>query len=200
MLETTTRDFHSRATSVALQQTETPRWHRFLHDAFGDDPEGREMIGFLHLLLGYSITGDVGAQVLPLLHGHGKNGKSVLLDVMIQILGDYADAAPPGFLMDRGAFSEHSTGLTELHGRRLIVCSELNLNDKFDEARVKLLTGGEKIKARRMGCAAWQSLQAGAGQVPLSYEDHRSPRAVPTCGRPRLREPTWPAPSWSMLT
>ncbi|MFF0087906.1 phage/plasmid primase, P4 family [Streptomyces canus] len=145
-----TRDFHSRATSVAPQQTETPRWHRFLHDTFGDDAEGHEMIDFLHLLLGYSITGDVGAQVLPFLHGHGKNGKSVLLDVMIQILGDYADAAPPGFLMDRGAFSEHSTELTELHGRRLIVCSELKPNDKFDEARVKLLTGGEKIKARRM--------------------------------------------------
>jgi putative DNA primase/helicase len=108
------------------------------------------MINFLHLLLGYSITGDVGAQVLPFLHGEGKNGKSALMDVLLQILGDYADAAPPGFLMDRGAFSEHSTELTELHGRRLVVCSELKPNDKFDEARVRLLTGGDKIKARRM--------------------------------------------------
>ncbi|MFB7852281.1 MULTISPECIES: phage/plasmid primase, P4 family [unclassified Streptomyces] len=145
-----TLDLHSRATSVAPQRMETPRWHRFLADTFGDDAEGREMIDFLHLLLGHSITGDVGAQVLPFLHGEGKNGKSVLLDIMIQILGDYADAAPPGFLMDRGAFSEHSTELTELHGRRLIVCSELKPNDKFDEARVRLLTGGDKIKARRM--------------------------------------------------
>ncbi|MFE9966457.1 phage/plasmid primase, P4 family (plasmid) [Streptomyces sp. NBC_01724] len=145
-----TRDFHSRATSVAPEEMPTPRWHRFLADTFGEDAEGQEMIDFLHLLLGYSITGDVGAQVLPFLHGQGKNGKSVLLDVMIQILGDYADAAPPGFLMDRGAFSEHSTELTELHGRRLVVCSELKPNDKFDEARVRLLTGGDKIKARRM--------------------------------------------------
>ncbi|WP_329583290.1 DNA primase family protein [Streptomyces sp. NBC_01361] len=144
------RDFHSRATSVGPQPIDTPRWHRFLADTFGDDAEGREMIDFLHLLLGYSITGDVGAQVLPFLHGQGKNGKSVLLDTMIQILGDYADAAPPGFLMDRGSFSEHSTELTELHGRRLVVCSELKPNDKFDEARVRLLTGGDKIKARRM--------------------------------------------------
>ncbi|GAA3483214.1 DNA primase family protein [Streptomyces yanii] len=144
------RDFHSRATSVAPQPMDTPRWYTFLADTFGDDAEGQETIDFLHLLLGYSITGDVGAQVLPFLHGEGKNGKSVLLDTMIQILGDYADAAPPGFLMDRGAFSEHSTELTELHGRRLIVCSELKPNDKFDEARVRLLTGGDKIKARRM--------------------------------------------------
>ncbi|WP_407700447.1 DNA primase family protein [Streptomyces beihaiensis] len=145
-----TLDFHSRATSVAPHPMDTPRWDRFLTDTFGDDEEGREMIDFLQLLLGYSVTGDVGGQVLPFLFGAGKNGKSVLLDSMIQILGDYADAAPPGFLMDRGALLEHSTELTELHGRRLIVCSELKPNDKFDEARVRLLTGGDKIKARRM--------------------------------------------------
>ncbi|WP_432164177.1 DNA primase family protein [Streptomyces tendae] len=144
------RDFHSRATSVAPQPMDTPRWHRFLSDTFGDDDAGREMIDFLHLLLGHSITGDIGAQVLPFLHGEGKNGKSALMDVTLQVLGDYADAAPPGFLMDRGSFSEHSTELTELHGRRLVVCSELKPSDKFDEARVRLLTGGDRIKARRM--------------------------------------------------
>ncbi|MFE1444094.1 phage/plasmid primase, P4 family [Streptomyces sp. NPDC058739] len=143
-------DFHSRAASVAPQAMPTPRWQRFLDDTFGDDTEGREMIDFVHLLLGYSITGDVGAQVMPFLYGEGRNGKSVLLEVVVQILGDYADAAPPGFLMDRGSYNEHSTELTELHGRRLVVCSELKPNDKFDEARVKLLTGGDKIKARRM--------------------------------------------------
>ncbi|WP_331731552.1 phage/plasmid primase, P4 family [Kitasatospora sp. NBC_01300] len=141
---------HSRATSVAPQDMPTPRWNRFLGETFGDDQEGREMIDFLHILLGYSTTGDVGGQVMPFLYGQGKNGKSVLLDVMLQLLGDYADAAPPGFLMDRGAYAEHSTELTELHGRRLMVCSELKASDRFDEARVKLLTGGDKIKARRM--------------------------------------------------
>lgn len=144
------RDLHSRSTTVAPQAMPTPRWNQFLTDTFGEGDKGREMIDFLHLLLGYSITGDVGAQVLPFLWGKGANGKSVLLDVMIQIMGDYADAAPPGFLMDKGAFAEHSTELTELHGRRIFVCSELKPNDKFDEARVKLLTGGDKIKARRM--------------------------------------------------
>ncbi|MEV8097710.1 phage/plasmid primase, P4 family [Kitasatospora sp. NPDC085879] len=143
-------DSHSRATSVAPTDMPTPRWDRFLEDTFGDDPDGQEMIDFLRLLLGYSITGDVGGQVLPFLYGQGKNGKSVLLDTMIQILGDYADAAPPGFLMDRGSFAEHSTELTELHGRRIVVCSELKPSDRFDEARVKLLTGGDRIKARRM--------------------------------------------------
>ncbi|MFJ5220726.1 phage/plasmid primase, P4 family [Streptomyces sp. NPDC088354] len=143
------KDFHSRSTSVAPQGMPTPRWHQFLADTFGEDAAGKETIKFVHLLLGYSITGDVGAQVLPFLHGAGKNGKSALLDVVLQLLGDYADAAPPGFLMAR-MFEEHSTELTELHGRRIIVCSELKAGDRFDEARVKLLTGGDTIKARRM--------------------------------------------------
>ncbi|MEW1685747.1 phage/plasmid primase, P4 family [Streptomyces sp. NPDC093594] len=143
-------DMHSRATTVGPQQIPIPRWQNFLRDTFGGDEVGLETTRFLHLLLGYSITGDVGAQILPFLYGSGANGKSVLLDVMMQVLGDYANAAPPGFLMEKGKFTEHSTELTELHGRRIVVCSELKPNDKFNEARVKLLTGGDKITARRM--------------------------------------------------
>ncbi|XNR94742.1 phage/plasmid primase, P4 family [Streptomyces sp. R-74717] len=143
------RHWHSRATSVEARPMGTPRWRRFLTDTFGDDADGRQMIGFLHELLGYSITGDVGAQVMPFLYGQGKNGKSVLLDVMVKLMGDYADAAPPGFLMTR-SFEGHPTDLAELHGRRIIVCSELKPGDRFDESRVKLLTGGDRIKARRM--------------------------------------------------
>ncbi|MFE1856389.1 phage/plasmid primase, P4 family [Streptomyces sp. NPDC059489] len=143
------KDFHSRSTSVGPQHVAAPRWERFLTDTFGDDTEGQEMISYLQLLLGYSVTGDVGAQVLPFLFGSGKNGKSVLLDVLMKLLGDYADAAPPGFLMAR-PYEGHPTDLAELHGRRVIVCSEVKPGDKFDEARVKLLTGGDRIKARRM--------------------------------------------------
>lgn len=91
-----TKDFHSRSTSAAPEPMPTPRWNRFLTDTFGEGAEGTQMIDFLQLLLGYSVTGDVGAQVMPFLFGSGKNGKSVLLDVLIKLLGDYADAAPPG--------------------------------------------------------------------------------------------------------
>ncbi|WP_394427279.1 DNA primase family protein [Streptomyces sp. SGAir0957] len=143
------KDFHSRSTTTGPQPQPTPRWNRFLTDTFGDDTEGQEMIDYLQILLGYSVTGDVGGQILPFLFGSGKNGKSVLLDVLMKLLGDYADAAPPGFLMAR-PYEGHPTDLAELHGRRVIVCSEVKPGDKFDEARVKLLIGGDRIKARRM--------------------------------------------------
>ncbi|MFD9053409.1 DNA primase family protein [Streptomyces zaomyceticus] len=144
---------HSRSTSVTPHHMPTPRWHRFLTDTFGEDAAGQEMIDFLQLLLGYSITGDVGSRIMPFLHGKGMNGKSVLLDVMVKLMGDYADCAPPGFLMQRHHerhHERHPTDLADLHGRRIVVCSEVNPGDRFDEARVKYLTGSDRIKARRM--------------------------------------------------
>ncbi|MFI5868160.1 phage/plasmid primase, P4 family [Streptomyces sp. NPDC051546] len=143
------KDFNSRATSTGPAPMPIPRFVRFLRDTFGDDCEGTAMIGYVQLLLGYSITGDVGAQVMPFLFGPGKNGKSVLLDLFMKLMGDYADTAPPGFLMAR-SHEGHPTDLTELHGRRVIICSEVKPGDRFDEARVKHLTGGDRIKARRM--------------------------------------------------
>ncbi|WSJ72375.1 phage/plasmid primase, P4 family (plasmid) [Kitasatospora sp. NBC_01302] len=143
------KDFHSRCTTASPEARPTPRWNQFLTDTFGEGPEGVQMVGFLQLLLGYSVTGDVGAQVMPFLFGIGKNGKSVLLDVLMKLLGDYADAAPSGFLMAR-PYEGHPTDLAELQGRRVLVCSEVKPGDRFDEARVKLLTGGDRIKARRM--------------------------------------------------
>ncbi|MFJ2061178.1 phage/plasmid primase, P4 family [Streptomyces sp. NPDC087908] len=143
------KDFHSRSTTTGPAAMPVPRFLHFLDDTFGEDGDGADMIKYLQVLLGYSITGDVGAQVMPFLFGAGKNGKSVLLDVLMKLLGDYADAAPPGFLMAK-PYEGHPTDLAELHGRRVVVCSEVKPGDKFDEARVKLLTGGDRIKARRM--------------------------------------------------
>nr|WP_280518064.1 hypothetical protein [Streptomyces ambofaciens] len=99
----------------------TPRWERFLADAFGEDAEAQHMVSDFQLLLGYSVTGDVGGQVPPLLFDSGTIGKSVLLDVLMRLLGDYADAAPLGF-------SWHA-----LHGRRAIFCSEVKHGDKYTE-------------------------------------------------------------------
>lgn len=128
----------------------TPRWRRFLPGTFGEDADGREVIDFLHLPLDYSITGDARAPVMPFLRGEDKNGKAVPPDAVIQILGGCAGAAPPGLLMERGAGAEHSTELTEPHDRSQIVCSELRTLGRFDAARVRLLTGGDRIRARRI--------------------------------------------------
>lgn len=138
---------HTRMTTVAPDPDADPRaWLTFLADTFG----GRaDLIGYVQRLAGYSITGAVADHVLPFCYGSGANGKTVLLEVLGAILGDYALTSPSGFLMAR-QFPAHETEIARLFGARFVTCSEINEKDKFDEARVKLLTGGDTITARFM--------------------------------------------------
>jgi putative DNA primase/helicase len=138
-------DLHTRSTTVPCKPMPTPRWDGFLRDTFaGDD----EMLGFVQRLAGYSCTGVVTHHVLPFLHGKGGNGKSVFLDVMRRLLGDYAASAPAGFLL--AGQQQHDTEIARLAGLRFVICSEVNQESRFDEAKVKLLTGGDALTARFM--------------------------------------------------
>lgn len=134
---------HTRITGAAYEaNAEAPRWQQFLRTTFGDDDE---MVGFIQRLAGYSATGAVTHHVLPFLHGAGGNGKSVFLNTLMHVLGDYASPAPASFLME-GRNDENA--VARLAGLRLVVCSEVSQRARFNEEKVKLLTGGDKITAR----------------------------------------------------
>lgn len=139
-------ELHTRSTAVAPDEDmATPRFKAFLADTFGGNAE---MIRFVQRIAGYSASGDVRYHVLPFLYGEGQNGKSVLMDVLRNLLGDYATTAPPGFLT--ASRQEHSAEIARLQGMRLVVASEVNQGTRFDEARVKELTGGDALTARYM--------------------------------------------------
>lgn len=137
--------YHSKVTTVGVADMPTPLWDRFLASTFGGDTK---MITYVQRLAGVSIVGQVIEHVLPFLHGAGGNGKSVFLETLTGILGDYATEAPHGFLL--AGRDRHETELASLQGRRWVVASEVNENSRFDEAKVKALTGGDKITARFM--------------------------------------------------
>lgn len=142
----TPEGLHTRLAAVAPDfDMATPRWDRFLDDTFGGDAQ---MIAFVQRLAGYSASADVRHHILPFPHGGGQNGKSVLMDTLGHLLGDYATTAPPGFLME--GKHEHSAEVARLQGVRLVVASEVNQNSRFDEAKLKELTGGDPLTARFM--------------------------------------------------
>lgn len=124
----------------------TPLLDRFMETTFGGD---RDLIDYVQTLLGYSATGDVGEHLLPFLYGGGRNGKSQLMDMASYVLGDYAGAAPAGFLVKQ-RHQAHPTEIMDLQGKRLVTVSELNDGDQLDEAKVKMLVGERRIKARAM--------------------------------------------------
>ncbi|MGX9921760.1 phage/plasmid primase, P4 family [Streptomyces sp. NPDC002248] len=137
---------HTRSTSIAPDASlPTPRFHQYLADTFGDD---RDLLGFVQRLAGYSASADTSTHVFPFLHGPGGNGKSVLMEMLGGLLADYAAPAPAGFLM--AGRQEHSEEIARLQGLRLVVASEVNQGSKFDEAKLKELTGGDPLTARYM--------------------------------------------------
>lgn len=128
------------------REDDCPRWKAFLSDATqGDD----EVIRFLAQWCGYCLTGDTREHTLLFIYGGGGNGKSVFLNVLTELLGDYATAASMDtFTASRS--SQHPTDLASLRGARMVSASETDAGKPWAEARIKAITGGDKIAARFM--------------------------------------------------
>ena len=122
-------------------------WTEFLAQTFAGSRD--DVIGFMRRMSGYSATGMIGKHILPFCYGTGGNGKGVFLETIQRVLGDYAGTAPNGFLMAQ-TYAKHETEIARLFGMRMVICSEVNQSDRFDEARVKQLTGGDTLTARYM--------------------------------------------------
>jgi phage/plasmid primase, P4 family, C-terminal domain len=106
-------------------------------------------MSYLQRLCGYALTGSVREQHLTFIYGSGGNGKSVFLNALNELLGDYAEPATMDtFTATNG--EKHSTDIASLVGARLVTASETTQGKRWDEQRVKSLTGGEVIKARFM--------------------------------------------------
>lgn len=134
-------------------QAPCPRWERFLEEVF-IKPNGHpnwELIEFVHRAIGYSLTGHVSEQVWFFCEGTGRNGKSTFLNTLQRILGeDYARSLPFDELTQKKFGHSHPVGLYHLEGSRFVVAVEGAKQAAFDDQRLKLLTGGEKIVARGM--------------------------------------------------
>ncbi|WP_417477882.1 DNA primase family protein [Maricaulis sp.] len=128
---------------------ECPTWLTFLDRIFEGD---QELIDFLQVAAGYSLTGDTGAQVFFIAHGAGANGKSTFLNAMREILGDYAIQTPADTLMQKSSINGGSASpdLARLPGARFVVAVEADTGRKLAEATIKQLTGGDQIAARRL--------------------------------------------------
>jgi putative DNA primase/helicase len=68
---------------------------------------------------------------------------------------DYAMKAPPDLLMAK-AHDGHPTDRADLFGKRLVVAIETEEGRRLNETLVKELTGGDRIRARRMREDFWE--------------------------------------------
>jgi putative DNA primase/helicase len=106
-----------------------------------------ELHNYLRRFVGYLLVGDTSEQSLHFLYGLGANGKSVFCEVLIRLLGDYAVAVSPDLLMLR-RHGGIPNDLARLRGVRVALMNETPQGARFDEAKLKDLTGGDTLTAR----------------------------------------------------
>jgi putative DNA primase/helicase len=107
------------------------------------------VIAYLQRWAGYMLTGETREHAFLFIHGTGGNGKGVLVNSLAAALGDYATSAPmETFMASRS--DRHPTDLAGLRGARVVLAQETEAGRRLAEARIKALTGGDRVAARFM--------------------------------------------------
>lgn len=125
-----------------------PNFEKALRDAFFDDAD---MIDYVARAFGYSLMGNPKEEVLFLPFGNGANGKSTVLNAVLDTFGTYGKAAAAETFVANGAAGAAGGAredLVRLRGARFVYVNEPDENGDLREGSVKSMTGGDKLSAR----------------------------------------------------
>jgi putative DNA primase/helicase len=107
------------------------------------------LIAYLQRAAGYTATGSTAEEVALFAQGPGASGKTATLEAIRAALGDYATVADfATFLAGHGDGDGPTPGVARLAGARMVCASEVGAGQRFNPARLKALTGGERSVAR----------------------------------------------------
>ncbi len=116
--------------------------------------ENMVLYQFLLYTLSLYISGEQkeDARTFLICHGDGKNGKSTMLELFENLLGDYMHTAATAVMQatSTGDANTHTAHLNVLAGKRLSVLSEPVKGKKLDVTQIKRLTGSDKFYKRGM--------------------------------------------------
>lgn len=121
-------------------------WLSFLREAMGGNDE---MIAFLQRMAGYCLSGSIKEHAIFFAFGGGGNGKGTFINALTNIMGDYVKVAALDMLMKSNQKS-HKTEIAMLAGARMVTAQEVSEGATWDDAKIKSLTGGDKITANFM--------------------------------------------------
>lgn len=119
--------------------TEPAKWLKFLDDIFESD---QEMINYVRKVLSYSMSGSTREQQMWIFYGDGNNGKSLMLEILNELMGSYSITSRPELLVDTKSANVSSEEIARLKGKRVTILEEIKDGDRMNESLVKQLTSG----------------------------------------------------------
>lgn len=123
-----------------------PKWKEHLSLIFASN---KELIAFLQRAFGSCLAGDNRNRKLFLLWGSGANGKSLTLETIHMVLGDYGMKTPAETLLVK-RFEGIPNDIARLNSARFVYTSEVSDGKRMAEALVKEITGDKFMTARFM--------------------------------------------------
>jgi len=94
------------------------------------------------------MTGDTKEEVMFILYGKGSNGKTLFINIILTLTGDYSQSIPTSILRGDVKIGNASPELARLQGVRFGKIIELRENIQINEERVKAITSTDRIVGR----------------------------------------------------
>jgi len=132
--------------TYGVDSSEAPLWLEFLKKITQGDAQLEK---YLQRAAGYCLTGSVAEKCFFFCYGSGDNGKTVFIEVLHALLGDYSLALSTETLIKKKYGNQGiPNDVARLCGPRLATVSETGKGEEWNDALIKDLTGGDIITAR----------------------------------------------------
>ena len=102
-----------------------------------------ELLHYFHKALGYSISDLCVEQCMFILQSDGNSGKSLVFDILRNILASYTVTSSSQLITEETYSSgSNKEEIARLKGKRLVVIDEIDEGDRGNERLIKNLTSG----------------------------------------------------------
>lgn len=121
---------------------------KFLKEVQPDEESRAALLRFF----GYAITGECREEKFLFMDGTGGNGKGTFTGLVMNIVNNYGCSFPiEGILLNSKIDANAATtAYNMLENVRVAISEEIPPNVKLNPAKIKLLTGGDRIPIRKM--------------------------------------------------
>jgi putative DNA primase/helicase len=109
--------------------------------------------------MGYCLTGSTEEEKFVIACGPGGSGKGTFFETIAAAISDYKAILSIDTLLANACVTDGQRPTPEfakLPGKRYVLSSESNINRRLDEAKVKLLTGGDTLTARHLNAEPFE--------------------------------------------
>lgn len=120
---------------------------KFFTTLIPDEETRRALISWF----GYCLTGNVDQQIVHFWKGSGANGKSTLINFILDLFGSYGAKIPTAAILEQhnpSSADAATNALNPIEGARIAIFNELKRNDRLNGPLIKDLSGGDKFNLR----------------------------------------------------